>query len=120
MITKNLYDLGLFNGDIGICLWGSSGLSVYFEGETLRMVAVDMLSDTVVSTAYAITVHKSQGSEWQKSPLSLMAIANACCQRSLFIPLLLEQSQRYISTARMTHSSMPSIRRQFDKLGWIK
>ena len=30
------------------------------------MVAVDMLSDTVVSTAYAITVHKSQGSEWQK------------------------------------------------------
>ncbi|WP_164127662.1 ATP-binding domain-containing protein, partial [Stenotrophomonas maltophilia] len=55
-----------FNGDIGICLWGSSGLSVYFEGETLRMVAVDMLSDTVVSTAYAITVHKSQGSEWQK------------------------------------------------------
>lgn len=66
MVTKNLYDLGLFNGDIGICLWGSSGLSVYFEGETLRMVAVDMLSDTVVSTAYAITVHKSQGSEWQK------------------------------------------------------
>lgn len=66
MITKNLYDLGLFNGDIGICLWGSSGLSVYFEGESLRMVAVDMLSEAVVSTAYAITVHKSQGSEWQK------------------------------------------------------
>ena len=29
---QNLYDLGIFNGDIGICLWGSSGLSVYFEG----------------------------------------------------------------------------------------
>lgn len=64
MITKNLYELGLFNGDVGICLWAASGLVVYFEGKQ-QAIAVDMLSDMVVSTAYAITVHKSQGSEWQ-------------------------------------------------------
>lgn len=64
MVTKNLYELGLFNGDVGICLWAASGLVVYFEGKK-HAISVDMLSDVVVSTAYAITVHKSQGSEWQ-------------------------------------------------------
>lgn len=66
MITKNRYDLGLYNGDIGICLQTESGLMVYFEGETLRRVSVDVLDEQVVTTAYAITVHKSQGSEWQQ------------------------------------------------------
>ncbi|MFC0819867.1 exodeoxyribonuclease V subunit alpha [Moraxella marmotae] len=65
MITKNLYELGLFNGDIGICLWGKSGLTVYFDGGELRSVAVDVLANADVVTAYAMTVHKSQGSEWR-------------------------------------------------------
>lgn len=66
MITKNRYDLGLFNGDIGICVQSSDGLQVYFEGESLRCVSVDVLDEQVAKTAYAITVHKSQGSEWQQ------------------------------------------------------
>lgn len=66
MITKNRYDLGLYNGDVGICLYGASGLVVYFEGDEERAVSVDLLDGQVVIDAYAITVHKSQGSEWRQ------------------------------------------------------
>lgn len=65
MITKNRYDLGLFNGDVGICVRTQAGLMVYFEGRENQAVSVAMLDEQVATTAYAITVHKSQGSEWQ-------------------------------------------------------
>lgn len=69
MVLKNRYDLGLFNGDIGICLQSgrkAHELSVYFDGETIKSFAVNMLDGDIVSTAYAMTVHKSQGSEFHK------------------------------------------------------
>ncbi len=66
--TRNNYDLGVFNGDIGrvtcvdteeltceVCFSGSEDRVVNFEKEDL--------SD--LSLAYAITIHKSQGSEFQ-------------------------------------------------------
>lgn len=71
MVLKNRYDLGLFNGDIGICLKSGirdSELSVYFvgEGQTIRSFSVSVFNDDMVSTAYAMTIHKSQGSEFDK------------------------------------------------------
>lgn len=66
MVTQNRYDLGLFNGDIGVCLWGADGLTVYFEGDGVRMLSAEVLDEHTITTAYAITVHKSQGSEWEK------------------------------------------------------
>ena len=67
MVLKNRYDLGLFNGDIGICLQsGERGnqLSVYFDGETVKSFSISMLDGDIVATAYAMTIHKSQGSEF--------------------------------------------------------
>ncbi|WP_294034113.1 exodeoxyribonuclease V subunit alpha [uncultured Moraxella sp.] len=66
MVTQNRYDLGLFNGDIGVCLWGADGLTVYFEGDSVRKLSAEVLDEHTITTAYAITVHKSQGSEWEK------------------------------------------------------
>ncbi|UTO05296.1 exodeoxyribonuclease V subunit alpha [Moraxella sp. FZLJ2107] len=65
MVVENRYDLELFNGDIGICLHTEQGLMVFFEGETIKMLSAELLSEAMVVTAYAITVHKSQGSEWE-------------------------------------------------------
>lgn len=66
--TRNNYDLGVFNGDIGritqvdsedmtceVCFSGGEERTVIFEK--------DALSD--LTLAYAITIHKSQGSEFQ-------------------------------------------------------
>ncbi|STY93674.1 exodeoxyribonuclease V subunit alpha [Moraxella bovis] len=68
MILKNRYDLGLFNGDIGICLQsGKRGheLSVYF-GDSVKGLPINMLDGDIATTGYAMTVHKSQGSEFEK------------------------------------------------------
>ncbi|WP_296404153.1 exodeoxyribonuclease V subunit alpha [Psychrobacter sp.] len=66
MIMQNNYELGLFNGDIGICLMTedeSSRLEVFFENKS-QGIAVNLLNEALVSTAYAMTIHKSQGSEF--------------------------------------------------------
>ena len=67
MVTRNDPALGVFNGDIGIVLRPPAGrgdaLRVFFlDGEALRSVSVGRLAD--VETAFAMTVHKSQGSEF--------------------------------------------------------
>lgn len=75
MVTRNDPDLGLLNGDVGIVLRSRStpdreGLRVCFaRGNALRSVSVSRLSG--VETAFALTVHKSQGSEFQHVVLVL-------------------------------------------------
>ena len=66
MVTGNDYALQLYNGDIGVALTDASGrLLVYFLGDGgLRAYAPGRLSQ--VETAFAMTVHKSQGSEFDE------------------------------------------------------
>lgn len=64
MVQTNRYDLGLFNGDIGVCIQENGELFVYFDGAILKRVSVSVLGGETVTTAYAMTVHKSQGSEF--------------------------------------------------------
>ena len=66
MILQNNYELGLFNGDIGFCLQTTESknqLEVFFENKT-QGIAVNLLNEEIVATAYAMTIHKSQGSEF--------------------------------------------------------
>ncbi len=74
LIPQNLYELGLFNGDIGLTLPDASGkLWVHFlqaDGST-RCVSPARLAN--VETAFAMTVHKSQGSEFAHVLLLLPA-----------------------------------------------
>lgn len=76
MITRNDYTLGLMNGDIGIALKDSTGkLRVVFPNDDpladikIRWISPMRLPD--VETAFAITVHKSQGSEFSHVALVL-------------------------------------------------
>jgi exodeoxyribonuclease V alpha subunit len=66
MVLRNDAALGLFNGDIGVVLRGPAsdrGLRAWFpDGDGLRAVPVGRLPQ--VETAFAMTVHKSQGSEF--------------------------------------------------------
>ena len=66
MVLQNNYELGLFNGDIGFCLQTGderSRLEVFFENKA-QGIAVNLLNEDVIATAYAMTIHKSQGSEF--------------------------------------------------------
>ena len=73
MVTRNNPGVGVFNGDIGIALkpfTPDAPLRAYFlDGATVRSVAVSRLAE--VETAFAMTVHKSQGSEFEHCVLVL-------------------------------------------------
>lgn len=73
MVTRNDYGTGVFNGDIGLTLPDperSGALRVYFaEGGKVRSVLATRLRN--VETAFAMTVHKSQGSEFLHTVLVL-------------------------------------------------
>ena len=75
LITRNDYHLGLFNGDLGITMSvqgsGSEDLYAFFPGTSgeLRRFLPQRIADH--ETAYAMTVHKSQGSEFEEVLLVL-------------------------------------------------
>lgn len=64
IINKNDYVLDLFNGDIGLCMPDEGGaLKIHFRHEgSVRSVSPERLPEH--ETAFALTVHKSQGSEF--------------------------------------------------------
>ncbi|WP_409079691.1 exodeoxyribonuclease V subunit alpha [Pseudomonas sp. SG20056] len=83
MVRQNDYALGLFNGDIGICLHTEYGLRVFFEGEEgYRPFAPARLPSH--DSAFAMTVHKSQGSEFSEVLLVLPELPSPLLSRSLF------------------------------------
>nr|WP_294900738.1 exodeoxyribonuclease V subunit alpha [uncultured Pedobacter sp.] len=67
IMNSNNYELGLFNGDIGIIRKDEQGiLKAYFEDSegNLKQVLPGLLAG--VETVFAMTIHKSQGSEFDQ------------------------------------------------------
>ena len=91
MVTRNDYSLGLMNGDVGICLrmplpgQDRSGLRVVFPRNDgsgdLRLVLPSRLG--AVETVFAMTVHKSQGSEFAHTALILPETLSPVLTREL-------------------------------------
>ncbi|KGG96410.1 exodeoxyribonuclease V subunit alpha [Comamonas thiooxydans] len=85
MVTRNDAQLGVFNGDIGMVLPSFADparLRVYFmQGEHLHHVSTARLAH--VETAFAMTVHKSQGSEFEHTALVLAAQGGNVLSREL-------------------------------------
>jgi exodeoxyribonuclease V alpha subunit len=75
MVTRNDAALGVYNGDVGVALPGidgGTGLRVWLldgEGQPPRSVMASRLA--AIETAFAMTVHKSQGSEFEHVALVL-------------------------------------------------
>ena len=65
MVTRNMYDLELFNGDTGIMRKDESGnMKAYFEDPKGGIKSVLPAYLTYSETVFAMTIHKSQGSEF--------------------------------------------------------
>jgi exodeoxyribonuclease V alpha subunit len=67
LVTANDYNVGLFNGDVGVCFPDADRrMRVWFPATdgTLRAIVPASLPPHV--TAWAMTVHKSQGSEFDR------------------------------------------------------
>ncbi|MGE5256620.1 MAG: exodeoxyribonuclease V subunit alpha [Hyphomicrobiales bacterium] len=98
LVTQNDYSLGLFNGDIGIALTdpdeGSENLAVFFmdaAGKLRRFLPYRLPEH---ETSYAMTVHKSQGSEFEDVLLILPAKDSPVLTRELIYTALTRARQR--------------------------
>ena len=93
IVTRNNYALDLMNGEIGFSAWVGDELYAAFEplltttkdgtlvvGPT-RLLPYASLTD--IDNAYAITVHKSQGSEWGTVDVVLPTEPHRLCTREL-------------------------------------
>ncbi len=81
--TRNNYDLGIFNGDLGrvTAIDAESGtLAAQFDSGVVDFTRGDMLD---LSPAYAISIHKSQGSEFPIVVIPLLKQHFIMLQRNL-------------------------------------
>ena len=125
LVTRNDYNLGLMNGDVGITLRvpdenGRLHLRVAFEvaGETndantrIRFVLPSRLGER--ETVYAMTVHKSQGSEFDHAALVLPDEPSAVLTRELLYTGI-TRARRWFSLLApgpiIAHITQQSVRR---------
>ncbi len=83
MITANNYQLGLFNGDIGLVLSEDGHLRAHFVGVdgSLRTFSPGRLGRH--DSVFAMSVHKSQGSEFRKVAIVLPETMNPIMTREV-------------------------------------
>ncbi|HMK64954.1 MAG TPA: exodeoxyribonuclease V subunit alpha, partial [Thermodesulfobacteriota bacterium] len=91
MVTRNDYTLKLFNGDIGIALMDSQAdnqLRIFFpslDGGVRKFMPLRLPEH---ETVYAMTVHKSQGSEFQRILFILPDVSTPLLTRELIYTAL--------------------------------
>ncbi|MFV9976298.1 MAG: exodeoxyribonuclease V subunit alpha [Francisella endosymbiont of Hyalomma asiaticum] len=82
MITQNSYSLGLFNGDVGIIWPDATGkLRAYFDGKQNKAFSLNMLPK--YESIYTMTIHKTQGSEFDEVVIILPAQDNEALSKQL-------------------------------------
>lgn len=94
MISRNDSTLGLFNGDIGIALDRGNGLRVWFQLPDGSVKSVQPSRLPEHETAWAMTVHKSQGSEFNHAALILPTQLSPVVTRELVYTAVTRARQR--------------------------
>ncbi|HWE34433.1 MAG TPA: exodeoxyribonuclease V subunit alpha [Solirubrobacteraceae bacterium] len=62
LVTRNDYELGLYNGDTGVIVGGARLMAAFERGGVIVSFTPSRLD--AVETVYAMTIHKSQGSQF--------------------------------------------------------
>jgi exodeoxyribonuclease V alpha subunit len=85
LITRNDYSLDLFNGDIGICLpdLADGTVKVWFERPDGGLKSYSPYRLPACETVFAMTIHKSQGSEFDEVVVVLPGEDNRILSREL-------------------------------------
>jgi exodeoxyribonuclease V alpha subunit len=98
MQLRNNYEKDVFNGDIGLIHTINTEdqkLEIIFNG---KIVAYDFLDLDDITLAYAITVHKSQGSEYPCVILPLSTAHYIMLQRNLLYTAVTRASKMMVIT----------------------
>ena len=95
LVSRNHPHLGIFNGDIGFIIEDPTdgGLNVHFPGADQSVNIVPPARIREWQSAYAMTVHKSQGSEYRRVGVVLADYAKELLTRSLLYTALTRSKQ---------------------------
>ncbi len=116
MVTANDYAVGLANGDVGVCLEREGKLSVAFineNGDAVRYI--DPIRLESVETAYAMTVHKSQGSEFKHVAYLSPSRANPVLTRELLYTAITRASSQLTLIEMNSSVTQQTITTQTDR-----
>jgi exodeoxyribonuclease V alpha subunit len=84
IVTRNDYQLGLFNGDVGVITHAADGAPLcHFVDQEGRLRSLPPGRLPPHETVFAMTVHKSQGSEFDRVALVLPERVSAVATREL-------------------------------------
>jgi exodeoxyribonuclease V alpha subunit len=117
MQTKNDYDKGVFNGDLGVIEdydVRDKQLLVSYDGAIVEYGA-DELDELTLS--YAVSVHKAQGSEYDIVVLGLLPSHSRMLSRELFYTAITRARKKLLllsdekTVARACANSQPTLRK---------
>lgn len=96
MITGNTYDLGLFNGDTGVLAGAAAGggSAAFFPDPDSGVRRISALRLPPHETAYALTIHKVQGSEFDDVLLIMPGQMSDVLSRELLYTAVTRARQR--------------------------
>jgi exodeoxyribonuclease V alpha subunit len=81
IMVNNNYDKGYFNGDVGKVIDADDyGMEIAFSN---KKIYIEKNNFEDVALAYAITIHKSQGSEYENAVIVLTEDSIAMSNRNL-------------------------------------
>jgi exodeoxyribonuclease V alpha subunit len=96
LVTRNDYELGLYNGDTGVVVATDTGrLTAAFErgGELVSFTPTRL---DAVETVYAMTIHKSQGSQFDTAAVVLPDPGSRILTRELLYTAVTRARERLI------------------------
>ena len=102
MMQSNHYQLGLFNGDLGL-LWEVDGqLYIYFQSSDSDKTEMKRFLPSQIQgwqCAHAITVHKSQGSEYESVALVMPDRDSPLLSREMFYTAITRAKKQFTCLA---------------------
>lgn len=112
IVTRNDYANQLYNGDIGLCLQSGDDLRLHLPDR--EPLPLSRLNPAHLDSAYAMTIHKSQGSEFDHVALAFDPASRAFASRELLYTGITRARRRldiYAARATLAHAVATPTRR---------
>ncbi len=109
LVTSNDYQLRLFNGDTGVVVdVDGTPRAAFLRNDVLDLLATSRLSD--VQTVHAMSVHRSQGSQYDRVTLVLPPAGSPLLTRELLYTGL-TRAKEHVRIIGTTEALMAAVRR---------
>ncbi|MCK5728314.1 MAG: exodeoxyribonuclease V subunit alpha [Methylococcales bacterium] len=119
MIMENNPATGLYNGDIGLCLNHDHQLMVYFLASDGRVNKILPSRLPKCETVFAMTIHKSQGSEFKEVFVALPEVLNPVLTKEL-IYTAITRAKKTIKVSANKIVFQAAISRKVQRYGGLK